>query len=140
LLTRCIHQFTDCTTQIRDYQREGDNGDRDQQADTAVNRSSLAFSIMCMILTVLYGGFAALTFWWSKPILQEISADDLHEESSLQHNAYGVTGRSPSKHHFVVASNGAGYDGYIGERFDVRTSGFVGAPVGAVTGTDGTLA
>ncbi|GKY93416.1 hypothetical protein MPSEU_000309200 [Mayamaea pseudoterrestris] len=112
--------------EIRDYQREGEP-EREQQADTAVRRSSLAFSIMCMVLTVLYAGFAALTFAWSKSILQEMAIDIELEDS--------MAARSPGKqsHHFVVASANTGYDGYIGERFDVRTAGFVGAPVTAVT-------
>ena len=76
---------------------------------------------MCMVLTVLYAGFAALTFAFSKAVLSEM-AEDEHEDalnSTRSKNAHFVTG----------------YDGYIGERFDVRpNSGFV-----APTPADGTL-
>lgn len=83
-----------------------------------MHRSSLAFSIMCMVLTVLYAGFAALTFAFSQSILEEMAADE-HEEA-LQST------RTPKTNHFVTP--GGGYDGYIGERFDMRSVGFVGPP------------
>lgn len=104
--------------QIRDY-RDGEGQDR---ADTAVSRSSMAFSIMCMFLTVLYAGFAGLTFAFSKSILEE-----LLEDERLENVLSSSRGKS-NPTHFV-----GGYvnDGYIGERFDVRrnsTTGFVAPP------------
>ena len=82
--------------------------------DTAVRRSSMAFSIMCMFLTVLYAGFAGLTFAFSKSVLEELLDDDREEMSSRNkilssHNATHFVGG----HHLYN-------DGYIGERFDVR--------------------
>lgn len=90
--------------------------------DTVVHRSSMAFSIMCLFLTVMYASFAALTYVWSKTVLMEMSADE-HEEAL-------ASTRSKTSH-FVGA-----YDGYIGERFDMRPSnvGFV-----APKASDGTL-
>jgi hypothetical protein len=70
----------------------------------------MAFSIMCMFLTVLYAGFAAITFVFSKSILEELEVDE--REDSM------TSTRSKSTNHFV-----GGYDGYIGERFDVRRNG-----------------
>lgn len=93
--------------EIRDYQRDGDgqNGqDNEAAQDTAVERSSMAFSIMCMFLTVIYAGFAALTFSFSQSIIEE-HADDLRDQ------ALNIS-RNIQPHY-------NGYDGFIGERFDV---------------------
>lgn len=80
----------------------------------------MAFSIMCMFLTVIYAAFAALTYTYSKAVLEEMQEDDKHE---LQM----ITPRQNTQ--FV-----GGYDGYIGERFDVRraSSGFVAPQTGAM--------
>ena len=78
----------------------------------------MCFSIMCMFLTVLYAGFAALTFAFSSSILEEHAADEREEAMLSTRNKTG---------HFN------GYDGYIGERlFDVGMprnvpTGFVSA-------------
>ena len=66
----------------------------------------MAFSIMCMFLTVVYAGFAALAYAFSHSILEENSAD-AREESYASHTR--------------KSSNTFG--GYIGERFDVRPGG-----------------
>jgi hypothetical protein len=103
-------------SQIRDY-REGEDN-KEARVDTAVRRSSMAFSIMCMFLTVLYAGFAGLTFAFSKSILEELLIDEREEASRKT---------SSNRSHFVGGYN----DGYIGERFDVRrpgTGGFVAPP------------
>lgn len=86
-----------------------------------MDRTSLAFSIMCMFLTVIYAAFAALTYTYSKEVLEEMAEDEKHE---LQMT-------SPRTNTQFVG----GYDGYIGERFDVRrsTSGFVAPQNGALT-------
>ena len=86
-----------------------------------MDRTSLAFSIMCMFLTVIYAAFAALTYNYSKEVLEEMAEDEKHE---LQMT-------SPRQNTQFVG----GYDGYIGERFDVRrsTSGFVAPQTGAMT-------
>jgi hypothetical protein len=59
-----------------------------------------------MFLTVLYAGFAALTFAFAHNILDEHALDE-REESMLSSTRNKNT-------HFN------GYDGYIGERFDVH--------------------
>lgn len=95
----------------------------------------MAFSIMCMFLTVLYASFAALTFAFSKDVLTEMSADYSDNYDPPEASAFAVSSsiRNKGTSHFL----GAGYDGYIGERFDVRpanASGFV-APTHPSDGT-----
>lgn len=93
---------------IRDY-REGE--DPEAREDTAVRRSSMAFSIMCLFLTILYASFAGLTFAFSKSILEELAVDQDDEPKTIY--------------------SGSGYGGYIGERFDIRRTpgpAFVSAP------------
>lgn len=72
---------------------------------------------MCMFFTVLYAGFAGLTFAFSKSVLEELLVDEKDELSRR-------TNTNPT--HFVGGYN----DGYIGERFDVRrpTGGGFNAP------------
>ena len=111
-LSCCVLSNGSLVIQIRDFQREGeDRGGRDGEAaaSMAVERSSMAFSIMCMFLTILYAGFAALVFAFSNSVLEEnqadIADDNLHRQQPH------------------------GYSGYIDNRFDVRPSGkngFVG--------------
>jgi hypothetical protein len=94
------------SSQIRDY-REGEdrnNGNADGVYGTRTERSSMVFSVLCMFLTVLYAGFAALTFAYSNGIMDE-HAMDVREEAML-------STRNKTSHF-------NGYDGYIGERFDV---------------------
>lgn len=61
-----------------------------------------------MFLTVMYAGFAALTFAYSASVLEEHAMDE-REEHVLSARDKGVG-------HFN------GYGGYIGERFDVGRS------------------
>jgi hypothetical protein len=116
LTRRCYH------LQIRDY-RDADERGRDggDQDEFVVDRTSLAFSIMCMFLTVIYAAFAALTYTYSKDVLEEMEDDERNElqMTSPRNSTAGFVG---------------GYDGYIGERFDVRrtTSGFVAPQTGAL--------
>jgi hypothetical protein len=73
----------------------------------------MAFSIMCMFLTVVYAGFAALTFAFSHSVLEENNAD----------------ARVESYYDTRKISSNMFSSGYIGERFDVRPqSGFVAPP------------
>ena len=125
---------------IRDY-REGEdrggnnnnnnNGDQPQQYG-GDHRSSMVFSILCMFLTVIYAGFAALTFTYANSIMEEHLFDE-REEAML--STRGNKGGS----HFNV-----GYDGYIGERFDVgvRPRNTTVGPTGFVSPSapDATLA
>ena len=79
----------------------------------------MAFSIMCMFLTVLYAGFAGLTFAFSKSVLEELLVDEREEQSR-----HKILSSSNHPTHFV---GGHHYnDGYIGERFDVRRQPTVG--------------
>ena len=86
----------------------------------------MVFSILCMFLTVVYASFAALTFTYANSIMEEHILDEREEAMLSTRNKTG---------HFN------GYDGYIGERFDVgrpRNSG----PAGFVSPSapDATLA
>ena len=85
----------------------------------------MAFSILCMVLTVLYAGFAALTFAFAKSVMEEHTMDEREESMLSNRHKQG---------HFN------GYDGYIGERFDVGRSR--NGPAGFVSPTppDATLA
>lgn len=120
---------------IRDYQEGGGGGAEDKDAaqyeDTAVRRSSMAFSIMCMFLTVLYAGFAGLSFAFSKSVLEELNNDE-RDEILLRNNTKS-TNLLSSHHHPFGGHNSIGtntghphyhttVDGYIGERFDVVPS------------------
>jgi len=66
----------------------------------------MAFSIMCIVLTILYGGFAALTLAYAPDVINEHALD---ERDDIM-----MTSTRNKTVHF-----NAGYDGYIGERFDV---------------------
>ena len=72
---------------------------------------------MCMFLTVIYAGFAGLTFAYSKSVIEELEEDERADFSRK-----------------TVNSSHFGYNGYIGERFDIRRNapgaggGFVSAP------------
>jgi hypothetical protein len=84
----------------------------------------MAFSILCMFLTILYAGFAALSFVFSTAVLEELAIDE---------QAEAMTGsQRKATNHFV-----GGYDGYIGERFDVRRNG--ASTFAAPQISDGTL-
>lgn len=110
--------------QIRDiYDAEERN--RDQQkfyyTNSAMRRSSTAFSIMCMCLTIMYAAFAFTLTGLSKSVLAEWAADDddRHHGYPLHHHQSNYHPKAtPSS--FVVGA--AGYDGYIGERFDLGVS------------------
>lgn len=134
------------TLQIRDnpkgQRQDGEDGQQWNNynaLDTAYERSSMAFSIMCMFLTVLYAGFAALTFSFSHSIIEEHAADEREEALAAAHHTHQYQTKMTTHHH--VGFNSNGYDGYIGERFDVHRSrgapgvGFVpkGADVTALT-------
>lgn len=100
-----------------DYQN-GEVGGHEGAREIAVGRSGNAFSLMCIFLTIMYGAFAVFTFMNAEAVLDEFEEDEK-----------GVTlAATKSQNQFVT------YDGYIGERFDVR-QGFVPPPP-----TGGTLA
>ena len=92
----------------------------------------MAFSIMCMFLTVLYAGFAALTFSFSHSIIEEHEADEREEAAMMAaahhhhphhpHSNKLTYNPHPTHHHTNGFTNSNGFDGYIGERFDVHRS------------------
>lgn len=69
-------------------------------------RATMAFSILCMVLTVIYFGFAALTFSFANGVMEETDEDEREEVMLSARN------NTANPHHF------AGYNGYIGERLD----------------------
>mmetsp|Transcript_15723 Transcript_15723/g.36211 ORF Transcript_15723/g.36211 Transcript_15723/m.36211 type:complete len:250 (-) Transcript_15723:238-987(-) len=93
--------------QIRDN-REGEDrgGGAANQYYGQRETRSMAFSIMCIVLTILYGGFAALTLAYAPDVINEHALD---ERDDIM-----MTSTRNKTVHF-----NAGYDGYIGERFDV---------------------
>lgn len=69
---------------IRDYRMEGEDRERDGEwaQEQAVDRTSVSFSIMCMFLTIIYAGYAALVFALSNALLDENRADARNEALS----------------------------------------------------------
>eukprot|EP00934_Nitzschia_sp_Nitz4_P007779 Nitzschia sp. Nitz4//scaffold66_size103028//82300//83135//NITZ4_004510-RA/size103028-snap-gene-0.127-mRNA-1//1//CDS//3329556386//7769//frame0 len=92
--------------QIRDFREGEDWGAADAEGyNKTEERSSLAFSMLCMFLTVLYAGFAALTYTYATGVMEEHAIDEREEQIlSTRDNRVG---------HF------SGYGGYIGERLDI---------------------
>lgn len=71
--------------EIRDYPNDGNNMEENNKRaegrnDYAAEKSSLAFSIMCMFLTILYGGFAGLVYHYADDLLEE-NVRDAREEA-----------------------------------------------------------
>jgi len=140
--------------EIRDS-REGDDrsgagGDANQFYGQRQNKS-MAFSYMCMVLTVLYAGFAALTLTYATDVIDEHSIDERDDMATNimmtstkvghfnAHAGYdGYIGGDAINHN----RNVVGYDGYIGERFDVVGHRPRNGPAGFVSTTtpDVTLA
>jgi len=69
-------------------------------------RATMAFSILCMVLTVIYFGFAALTFSFASGIMEETDEDEREEVM--------LSARNSTPNHGFAGYNG----GYIGERLD----------------------
>jgi len=88
--------------QIRDYQEaeKGDEKEQQMMQNSTLSSSSLAFSIMCLFLSLLYSGFAALVFTFAENLLKENALDSRQEALTPSDN------------------NGPGYIG--GERFGVQ--------------------
>ncbi len=100
---------------IRDGEEQ--QGDAEYAQERADERSSMAFSIMCMFLTVLYLAFAATVYIFSHSVLEENEAD----EESLR-------GQQQQQHAYTGQTHA--YSGYIDNRFDIHPAskpGFVGA-------------
>jgi len=115
--------------QIRDNYEGEDRGGGDANPVYGQRETrSTAFSIMCMVLTVLYAGFAALTLAYATNVIDEHAIDERDEAIMMT-----------STRNKTVNFN-AGYDGYIGERFGVGRPR--NGPAGFVSTTppDSTLA
>lgn len=117
-MSACFFEF-----QVRDYDGDEEGNDNKDgnggEAAGALERASVAFSIMCIFLTVMYASFAIFAFISSSLVLSEFEADSLMDDSYYQHNPSGPNAQS----------------GYIDQRFDVRPnartnngSGFVAPP------------
>lgn len=100
----------------------------------------MAFSIMCMFLTVVYAGFAALTFAFSSAVIEENNTDSQEEvygSSRKMKNSMFSSGYIGEHSGYIGEHSGyiGERSGYIGERFDVHPqAGFVSPPI-----TDATL-
>lgn len=88
------------------WQQEEQNNHEDNNYETnsAVDKSSLAFSIMCIFFTVMYAAFSGLIFWNSNVLLEESVADARDD--------------APGSH--PEMNNAPGYFG--GDRFGVSRS------------------
>lgn len=113
-----------CDNQIRDNHEGEDRGGGDEAAVYGQRETkSTAFSIMCMVLTFLYAGFAGLTLAYANDVIDEHAVDERDEAIMM------TSTRNKTVHY------NAGYDGYIGERF-----GVVGRPRNGPTGFVSTTA
>ncbi|MGK3733508.1 MAG: hypothetical protein ACI8RD_000151 [Bacillariaceae sp.] len=95
----------------------------------------MAFSYMCMVLTVLYAGFAALILTYATDIIDEHAIEERDDINNIMMTSTNRKTNNTVGHTFNVNShttgydgyiggdqnnhNAVGYDGYIGERFDV---------------------
>jgi len=71
----CAVLFGEFKIRDRTYRGDGDGEERDDAQEIAVERSSLAFSIMCIFLTIMYGSYAALVYTFSEHLLEENEMD-----------------------------------------------------------------
>jgi len=98
--------------QIRDDNHEGeDRGGGDANPYGQRETKSTAFSIMCMVLTILYAGFAAVTLAYANDVIDECASDGRDEDDIMLTSTRNKAG------HYNTA-----YDGYIGDRFGVGRS------------------
>jgi len=93
--------------QVHDYQGEGEQGggkEEEYMQESILSRSSLAFSIMCLFLTIIYAGFAALVFTYADDLLRENAIDSRQEALApsdpengrgyIDSDRFGVEGKS----------------------------------------------
>ena len=94
--------------QIRDYHEGEDRGGAAANETYGQRETkSTSFSILCMVLTILYAGFAALTLAYATNVIEEYGVDEREEAIMM------ASTRNKTAHY------NSGYDGYIGERFGV---------------------
>lgn len=91
---------------IRDYKEgDGEGGKEGGEAQgAAYERSSLAFSIMCIFLTVLYAAFSGLVFTYSNDLLKE-NEEDMREEALRPSEPVAVSGYIGSKFDVIPATS-----------------------------------
>lgn len=82
---------------------------------------------MCIILTILYSGFAALTMAYADDVIEECASDERDEDDIM------LTSTRNKANRYNSAYDGTAYDGYIGERFAMGPprkgpGSFVGSP------------
>lgn len=112
--------------QIRDSNEGEDRGGNENEEYGQRETRSTAFSIMCMVLTVLYAGFAGLTLAYATDVIDEHTVDERDEAimmTSMRNKTYT-----------------AGFDGYIGERFGVERQRNGPGSYVSTTPTDSNLA
>mmetsp|Transcript_2023 Transcript_2023/g.3672 ORF Transcript_2023/g.3672 Transcript_2023/m.3672 type:complete len:295 (-) Transcript_2023:766-1650(-) len=118
--------------QVRDWgdngeggEREGEGGGGERDRQRAIKRenmskSSTAFSILCIFVTILYAGFAALVFVYSDALMEE-NQQDLRREalrpSSDDLEDYDDDDDRPNR------EMRDGRRGLIGNRFTVQSPG-----------------
>uniref|UniRef100_A0A7S4JA12 Uncharacterized protein n=1 Tax=Odontella aurita TaxID=265563 RepID=A0A7S4JA12_9STRA len=68
--------------QVRDFNVYGKQYEYEDESEKSVERSSMAFSVTCMFLTILYAGFAGLVFAFSDTLMEENIADERNEKLS----------------------------------------------------------
>jgi flagellar basal body-associated protein FliL len=86
---------------VRDYSQQDEREQENSNGEQNLSKSSTAFSILCMFLTILYAGFAALVFTYSNDLLRENDEDERRE-------ALKPSEEEPMR-------------GYIGNKFTVRS-------------------
>jgi len=117
---------------VRDYNNNGDqqqqDGEQEQQngqENLNLSRSSTAFSILCMFLTILYAGFAALVFTYSNDLIRE-NEEDERREALKPSKEEPMSGYIGNKFTVQSPSSAAGVsDGYI-QAHDSRSGSFSG--------------
>mmetsp|Transcript_11577 Transcript_11577/g.23872 ORF Transcript_11577/g.23872 Transcript_11577/m.23872 type:complete len:259 (+) Transcript_11577:92-868(+) len=97
--------------QIRDNNEGDDRGGEGAEYGQRETKST-AFSILCIVLTILYAGFAGVTLAYANDVINECANDDRVDDDD--NNILMTSTRNHKNNHFSTA-----YDGYIGERFDV---------------------
>ena len=87
---------------IRDGEEQ--QGDAEYAQERADERSSMAFSIMCMFLTVLYLAFAATVYIFSHSVLEENEADEesLRGQQQQQHASHVLSNNAKAKRGFLL--------------------------------------
>lgn len=77
----CAVLFGEFNIRESDDREDGEEGGKEQREEmlAAYQKSSMAFSILCVFLTVLYAAFAGLLFSFSDDILRE-NLEDIREE------------------------------------------------------------